>query len=284
MRFDYLHAKPVLTKSWNSALLILVGCGGTGSYLAVQLARLAALLRSKGKTVTLAFIDPDKVAEKNIERQHFCRAEISRPKAQTLARRYGAAWGLEITALVEPFSRELISRKLEEANLELVVGGVDNAAARQAIAEWLALPGWERQKQRWWLDCGNDKASGQICLGNSSHQEELRDAFELSDYCTRLPSPALQFPDLLKPRKEETQAGNLSCAELAMLNEQGLTINAAMAGIAADYLFRLLLTKDLKKFCTTLDLGAGTMRSRYTSREGLREALELPPAFFENRP
>ncbi|WJW70413.1 ThiF family adenylyltransferase (plasmid) [Candidatus Chlorohelix allophototropha] len=263
---------------------MLVGCGGTGSYLAVHLARLTALLRSKGKAVTLAFIDPDFVAEKNIERQHFCRAEISRSKAVTLARRYGAAWGLEIVTLAEPCSRELVSRKLEGADLELVVGCVDNAAARHSIAEWLPLPGWERQKQRWWLDSGNEKSAGQVCLGNCSSLEELRTAFELADYCTRLPSPALQFPDLLKPRKEETQTGKLSCAELALLNEQGLTINAAMAGVAADYLFRLMLTRDLKRFCTWLDLGAGTMSSRYTSREGLRETLELPEGFFDREP
>jgi len=49
--------------------------------------------------VRLAFWDYDAVEEKNIFRQNFCEAEIGTNKAETLARRYGLAWGIEIIAV-----------------------------------------------------------------------------------------------------------------------------------------------------------------------------------------
>ncbi len=281
MRFDYLDAKPVLTRAWKHANLILVGCGGTGSWVAPHLARLAAILHSKGKVISLTFIDPDYVEEKNIERQFFCPAEISRAKAIALARRYGAGWGLEIASLVESFSPELVNQKLPPAELEVVVGCTDNAAARKAIAEWLPVSGWERDKQRWWLDAGNEKHSGQVMLGSCNTIEELKTAFQLPDYCTRLPSPALLLPELLAGKgKDESKTTKVSCAELTLQNEQGLSINTVMASILQDYLCQLLLSQNLKRFGTWVDLGAGTMASRYTSPTTLIETLSLPPDFF----
>jgi hypothetical protein len=53
----------------------------------------------------------------------------------------------------------------------------------------------------------------------------------------------------------------LSCADIAMRDEQGLTINQAIAAVAADYLVRLLLTNNLERFQTYIDLNSGSMQS-----------------------
>jgi molybdopterin/thiamine biosynthesis adenylyltransferase len=76
----------------DSISIILVGCGGTGSFAALNLARLAWAARS-GKRFRLTFIDPDVVEEKNIGRQYFCPADVGQPKAWTLARRLGSQIG-----------------------------------------------------------------------------------------------------------------------------------------------------------------------------------------------
>jgi hypothetical protein len=46
-----------------------------------------------------------------------------------------------------------------------------------------------------------------------------------------------------------------------MRDEQDLTINQTIAAVAADYLVRLLLTDNLDRFQTTIDLNSGSMQS-----------------------
>jgi hypothetical protein len=62
---------------------------------------------------------------------------------------------------------------------------------------------------------------------------------------------------------------NLSCAEMAIRNAQGLTINQMMASIAGDYLKAFLITGDLDKMATYVSLDAGSMTSVYTSKSNL---------------
>jgi hypothetical protein len=47
----------------------------------------------------------------------------------------------------------------------------------------------------------------------------------------------------------------------ALRDELGLTINQAIASVAADYLVRLLLTNNLDKFQTYIDLNSLSMQS-----------------------
>src|SRR5512139_3080577 len=104
---DSLYARAVLLPLLKEVSIHLIGCGGSGSWLAPHLARIAKLLEEVHHlSVRLVFWDPDIVEQKNIYRQNFCEAEIGVNKAQTLARRYGHAWGMEVIAVNAPFSRE----------------------------------------------------------------------------------------------------------------------------------------------------------------------------------
>ncbi len=118
--------------------ILLAGCGGTGSFAAHILAQLACWAVSTGLDLRLYFIDPDTVEEKNLVRQNFCRAEIGYPKAQTLAWRYMAAFGITITPVVERFSAEMLKKYMPglsaQGRLTIVVGAVDNVRARCDIA------------------------------------------------------------------------------------------------------------------------------------------------------
>ncbi len=87
MPLDYsiLQAKAIVLPLYEQLEFYLIGCGGTGSWLAPSLCRLVRTLNEKGKATSLIFIAPDIVEQKNVLRQNFCDAEIGLNKAQTLA-------------------------------------------------------------------------------------------------------------------------------------------------------------------------------------------------------
>lgn len=190
----------------DRVVILLVGTGGTGSFVAHILAQLASWAAAAGIDMRLYFVDPDTVEEKNLVRQNFCRAELGAPKAFTLAWRYTAAFGVTITPVVERFSAAMLDRYQPKyttnGSLMIVVGAVDNVCARRDIAE--AMTGhlqkwpWSSGRDRLiWLDAGNERVNGQVLLGNSLAPEPLLSPL---GFCTDLPLPHLQEPGLLADR------------------------------------------------------------------------------------
>ena len=112
--------------------------------------------------------------------------------------------------------------------------------------------------------------------------------FPLEGRCAWLPFPSRQHKELIGkagaaddsedddgeavnvPEEVPILPDGLSCAEIAMLDEQGLSINQAIASVASDYLLRLLLTQNLDKFQTYIDLASGSMKSTYITAGNLR--------------
>ena len=143
------------------------------------------------------------------------------------------------------------------------MGAVDNAAARRAMAATLdghsPYGGWGGPSGRiWLLDCGNERNSGQVLLGNAMRPEALRGAFLTREGRWRaLPAPGLQRPDLLE--SPPAPAPRLDCAAAVVQDLQGPTINQVVAAIAASMIEKLLVGT-----CTWMgayfDLDAGTMR------------------------
>ena len=93
---SFANAARVLPKEFTKLKIYLIGAGGTGSFAAMNLARVSFELGRIGKTVEINIIDPDIVESGNIPRGNFCAAEIGSFKAQTLATRITLAWGLEV--------------------------------------------------------------------------------------------------------------------------------------------------------------------------------------------
>lgn len=229
--------------------IVLIGCGGTGSWLAPTLTRIARILIENSTKVRLTFIDPDVVEKKNVYRQNFCDAEIGRNKAETLAWRMTAAWGVEITAISEAFPVELPS-----GDFNFIIGCVDSFKSRLAIAKI------ESYRRLWWLDCGNSHSTGQVILGCIGDKPSTM--FFPEGYVNYLPWPSLRHPELIEPQVEEPVVlQNISCAELALQSDQGLCVNQAVATIAGDYVVRMLLTKNLTNMETFINLGLGLMNS-----------------------
>ncbi len=276
---SYVNAVPVLPRKAQALNLVLVGCGGTGGWLAPDLARLAREFRSRWPRINLMFVDPDIVEPVNIPRQNFCHAEIGLPKAETLAARYGAAWGVEIAAVTDRFSPEQVSSTWN--TITVLVGCVDNAAARKSIAPVLDRNG--DAPSVWWLDCGNGAHNGQVLLGSAASPQALACAFVKPTFCTALPSPTLQHPELLEPRPEELHSARLSCAEMAAANRQALTVNKEAAAHAASALVQFL-GGSLRYFALYFDQASGTARSRYITPDSVAAAVGLPPDKLFARP
>ncbi|PSB28524.1 PRTRC system ThiF family protein [Chlorogloea sp. CCALA 695] len=264
---SYSQAVPLIVSQHNHVEFVLVGAGGTGGFLISAIARLMKEFETTTtKTTACTIIDPDIVEAKNIPRQNFQPGDIGLPKAEVLAARYALAMGCNISAISQPFTP--VMAKAPWRSLVIIVGCVDNAAARQEIAACLNNGyGTYYVPDVWWLDCGNHRTSGQVLLGSSNcfQLEQAFDNLSKPNFCKVLPSPIILHPELLEALPEEKQSTPLSCAELVARNQQSLFVNQHVAAIASEYLLALTLTGGLRKFATYFDINSGASRSLYTN-------------------
>lgn len=263
------------------AIIVLVGCGGTGGFLAEAVCRLLIGRRSR-----LYLVDPDRVEPHNVARQAFDPTDVGRFKAEVIALRIARRFRREVGYSVLPYARELHAGVFVDAShdLRLVIGCVDNAAARRAIAETLDAPtrNTSRVGQVWWLDCGNGRNSGQVLLGNVTRPDGLRRAFVPDQQiCRSLPAPSVQRPDLLHAPPELRPQPD--CAEAIIAEEQGQTINQVVASIAATYVEKLL-AGTCNWMASYFDLDDGTLRclpavpKHVADLAGLHVNAVAPPA------
>ena len=99
-----------LVRYEREATVALVGCGGTGGFLAEAVCRLLL-----GRAAQLYLIDPDRVESHNVARQAFDRGDVGRFKAQVLAERLARRFGREVGYSVLPYDAELHAEVFGEA-------------------------------------------------------------------------------------------------------------------------------------------------------------------------
>ena len=113
---------------------------------------------------------------------------------------------------------------------------VDRNAARQEITKVC------KNYPAWLVDTGSLKASGQVSVGRELFEKEPS-PLRLPSVTTWAPPPSLQFPTIMRNAREDTEAvdyTNMSCAELALVDEQGTSINHSIASAAASLLAKML--------------------------------------------
>lgn len=100
----------------------IVGCGGTGSWLAELLAKTG---------INLLLVDPDVVEESNLERQNFYYNEIGKPKVLALKQRLSNFSNIDI-----------LQEKVDEKNIrrlafnDLLVDCTDSFENKRIISEF----------------------------------------------------------------------------------------------------------------------------------------------------
>lgn len=197
--------------------VMIVGCGGTGGFVAEGLCRLLSL------NVPLVLVDPDRVEERNLRRQNFFPEDQGELKSEALAHRLSRKYHRAIAYSVLPISLTPVGFN------SLVIGCVDNGPARRDIAaRFTATYG---NTPAWWVDSGNGDNFGQILIGNRTGAAQHRTS-ERGDRFYTLPLPTQQRPDLL--RQQPVVA---SCADL---DEQGPTINRSMSALVIEVVRRLI--------------------------------------------
>jgi PRTRC genetic system ThiF family protein len=231
----------------------VVGCGGTGGFVADDLCRL--LMRTD---IPILLVDHDRVEPHNLRRQNFYAGDVGKFKSQALAERLSRNYGIPIGYSVFPFDIRLRSKATggsmySPAIQGLIIGCVDDSTeARKQIHESL-------QFNHWWLDAGNGHSSGQVLLGNAKNADKMFGAFdEGTETVNALPLPSVQLPSLLAPPTKTAKPRD--CAEEVEANEQSPVINRAMAALVTQFVYRLL-TGTLTWMGAYLDLDAGTLHT-----------------------
>lgn len=277
---SFAKSARVLPKEYKNVRFYQIGAGGTGSFAAHSIARLCFELNLHTKSAEIVIIDPDQVEQNNIPRSNFCRAEIGKFKAQTLAERLTLAWGLETAYINEKFSYEEHFKpdRNDYRQIRILVGCVDNHLARREIHR--ALQNSEKYNSSapdtWWIDGGNGKFSGQVLIGSQAKKTAIEKYFTTPSICRALPAPSLVHPELLENQQlpeKRREVERLSCPEMIRLGEQSLNINQRVAVEIGEMLTELLLTNSLRRFAAYFDLESGTSRSAYCTPEILSEAI-----------
>jgi PRTRC genetic system ThiF family protein len=180
--------------------------------------------RSSGLEVVM--MDADTVSETNCVRQPFSISDIGQNKATVLINRINLFWGTRWRAEPTYFGEHTFDR-INDRSIDLVIGCVDTRAARSVIARALTKT---RCRAAYWLDLGNNAASGQFVLGQPLNSRNRRKA-------GRLRTVSELYPEIIDAKAGEDPLP--SCSAVEALDRQEPFINQTLASSALAMLARL---------------------------------------------
>jgi PRTRC genetic system ThiF family protein len=249
----------------NPEVICIVGVGGTGSHVAMTVGRMLYDMRQRNlQTPRLVLVDPDHVEPKNVGRQLFVPQDVGQPKAAVIARRLSFMLGIDVTYHHRAFDADMVEPPRYGHTLkQIVVGCVDGHEGRKAMSLVDKVV---------WIDAGNHYDSGQVVIGDTLRQVPLHRWDEEAGTVGTLPTVADWYPDLLKPELEPEP--EVSCADLMQRGDQHLLINAMVAQITSNYVYKLLHQLPITSYQTTVDLELGVMKPHLIEREVFEQREE----------
>ena len=205
--------------------VLLVGVGGTGSHLAVELINLSFILEELDRyplDITLA--DGDKVESHNVGRQKFYPCDIGLNKAEVMTTRINRSFNCGMNY----YDKMITKKYLEENKFNIIISAVDNVRTRRIINNHCKKNNnWNNYvRVHYWIDCGNSEKSGQIIMGAYG---------EVGKKNGYLPS-IIDLHPKIKDKNNEP-----SCSMRASILKQGFMINKWTAIMAMEMLSSLLL-------------------------------------------
>lgn len=245
-------------KNINRFHIVLVGCGGTGSYVFYYLARLmfTELLKPAERRTTLILVDGDTVEEKNLYRQNFIQSDVGKNKAAVLCSRYANAYGIHIE-YVDRFVETktelgaLLSYTSRNAYdiVPILIGCVDNYRARRCMHE--VFEGCRTEMI--YIDAGNGETTGQVVVGvNFNRYWQQNNSY--------LPPAGAIFQNLLEPEQEKG-AEMVSCADLSLRDGQSIMANMATANLVNIALNSIINYRKLPFHIATVDIKTGRVKT-----------------------
>jgi PRTRC genetic system ThiF family protein len=195
--------------------IALVGCGGTGSAIAVGLVHLHHALKAFGHPggLRVILVDGDRISPANCVRQPFSESEIGLYKADVLASRINLFWGLEWGSDARFLNRHWNPAK----SPDIIISCVDTRQARKLVTQTTAY-----RHALYWLDIGNNAETGQFILG---HPRRARARNKPGDW---LPNVADLFPEIVDGRLDAKDKLP-SCSAVEALESQSPFVNQVLA-------------------------------------------------------
>ena len=206
--------------------VLIVGSGGNGSAILLGLPYLhqAMLVWGHPGGLDVTVMDADTVTETNCVRQPFSRSDVGLNKATVLVNRINMFWGLEWKARASFLDAKTLHN--HDYRADLVIGCVDTRVARQVIASAVT----SHVSVSYWLDLGNNAASGQYVLGQPLNGINRRKSERLRTVCEL-------YPEIADASAGEDPLPSCSAAEA--LERQEPFINQTLAASALAMLARL---------------------------------------------
>jgi PRTRC genetic system ThiF family protein len=188
----------------------------------------------------VSLVDGDKISRTNCVRQPFCENEIGLFKSTVLATRINLFYGLGWRG----HARFMDARWRDENETDILISCVDTRKARNLLLRTAAYEGCH-----YWLDIGNDAATGQFVLGQPANNT--------NEKCpSRLPTVAEMFPEIVDPKLDQRDTLP-SCSAVEALTRQEPFINQSLANLALAMLARLFRHGRLSYHVGFVNLAAG---------------------------
>jgi PRTRC genetic system ThiF family protein len=222
------HVLPSALIRSGPVRVLIVGAGGTGSSIAMNLPYLDQAMRAWGHAcgLAVAMMDADSVSATNCVRQPFSASDVGENKATVLINRINIFWGTNWTAIPSRFHASFFEH--DRTNLpDIVIGCVDTREARKAIEESFTRA---LSSTCYWLDLGNNAASGQYVLGQPLNGQNRRKA-------ERLRTVSELYPEIIDVDAGEDPLP--SCSAVEALDRQEPFINQTLAASALAMLAQL---------------------------------------------
>lgn len=250
------HTLALRADARRAIRILVVGAGGTGSAITMGLPYLDQALRVWGRFAGLdvLLMDADLVSETNCVRQPFSVSDIGLNKATVLINRINLFWETRWRAEPGNFDERTFER-IQDTTVDFLIGCVDSRAARSVIARALAKA---NNRTAYWLDLGNNSASGQFVLGQPLNGRNRRKA-------ERLRTVTELYPEIADADAGEDPIP--SCSAVEALERQEPFINQTLAMSALSMLARLLRYGRISHHGGFLNAAAGKMTALPVDRE-----------------
>lgn len=265
-------------------IIVQVGVGGTGSNFSQQLAQMISVF---GMNAYYLLVDPDYIEKKNVRNQLFTEGTVGKKKAEILAKRYSAAYGINVHSYTESYlesSEQLLSlfnsdyidipNYHDTRVLPILIGCVDNNYSRKVFHEF-----FEKVPTLLYLDSGNESVripSDYQTRPQSKWSEDEVKAYNESGWSgqvicglklqghTVLEPFATRQPDIWEDN-DEIKPSELSCQDLAASDPQRLLTNRMASMALATYVTELFECGTISNSKTTFHAKKGFMLSEPVS-------------------
>ncbi|MGO5011434.1 ThiF family adenylyltransferase [Niallia sp. Sow4_A1] len=270
-----------LSRSYQSEVyyqILVIGAGGTGGIVIQQLCQMLSMFEISAK---LIIAEPDIYEEKNRNNQLCLAKDVGKNKADVLAKRYRAAYQLDISTYTGGYVEDTKTiDTLFQLNYEripynyrivpILISCVDNNYSRKIFHEY-----FNTAQTLLYFDVGNenvilpkDHRNRPIESWTKEELEEYKDSgftgqmvcgFK-SDWKILSEPIGTLYPDILEDN-DEIAPSQLSCQELAASNPQRLITNRYSAISVITVLNEIFETKSLSTHRILYHAKRGYMKS-----------------------